>query len=104
LFSFRREVLRLRELAELRLDTATIRERMTNALKLIGDLYLVKIYARTAERLHLAAWQGSLDGKLDLIERISDVFTSRAATARAELLELAIVLLIVFEIALFFIV
>ncbi len=103
LFSFRREVVRLRELAELRLDTATIRERMTNTLKLIGDLYLVKIYARTAERLHLAAWQGSLDGKIDLIERISDVFTSRAATARAELLELAIVLLIVFEIALFFV-
>jgi hypothetical protein len=36
--------LRVRELSELRLDTATLRERMINALKLIGDLYLTKIY------------------------------------------------------------
>lgn len=90
--------LRVRELSELRLDTATLRERMINALKLIGDLYLTKIYTRTADRLHLAEWQRSIDGKLDVIQNIANVFASRSATARAELLELTIILLIAFEI------
>jgi hypothetical protein len=33
--------------AELRLDTTSLRERTINALKLVGDLYLTKIYTRT---------------------------------------------------------
>ena len=102
LLSFRREVVRVRELSALRLDTVTLRERMINAVKLLGDLYLTKIYARTAERLHLAEWQRSIDGKLELIQKIADVFGSRAATARAELLELTIIALIALEIGLFF--
>jgi hypothetical protein len=92
--------LRVRELAELRLDTKTLRERLINALKLIGDLYLTKIYTRTADRLHLAAWQRSIDGKLEVIQNIADVYSHRAATARAELLELTVILLIALEIAL----
>jgi hypothetical protein len=101
LLAFRREAERARELAVLRLDTATLRERMINALKLTGDLYLTKIYARTAERLHLSEWQRSLDGKLELVQRIYDVFTTRAATARTELLELTIVILIAIDIVLY---
>lgn len=100
LLSLTPAALRVRELSELRLDTATLRERMINALKLIGDLYLTKIYTRTADRLHLAEWQRSIDGKLEVIQNVANVFASRAATARAELLELTIILLIVFEIAL----
>jgi hypothetical protein len=103
LMTLRPSVVRVRELSELRLDTATLRERMTNALKLVGDLYLTKIYARTAARLHLDEWQRSVDGKLELIQKISDVFTERAATARAELLELTIIILIVVEIVLAFV-
>ncbi len=103
LLSFRREVVRVRELSELRLDTATLRERLVNAVKLVGDLYLTKIYARTADRLHLGEWQRSIDGKLELVQKIADVLSGRATTARAELLELTIILLIVFEIVLFFV-
>ena len=103
LLSFRREVVRVRELSELRLDTASIRERLVNAVKLVGDLYLTKIYARTADRLHLGEWQRSIDGKLELVQNIAGVFSDRAATARAEILELTIILLIVFEIVLFFV-
>ncbi len=92
--------LRVRELSELRLDTATLRERMINALKLTGDLYLTKVYTRTADRLHMAEWQRSIDGKLDVIQNVANVFASRSATTRAELLELTIILLIALEIAL----
>jgi hypothetical protein len=100
LLSLTPAALRVRELSELRLDTASLRERMINALKLTGDLYLTKIYARTAERLHLAEWQRSLDGKLEVIQNVANVSASRAATTRAELLELTIIVLIAFEILL----
>lgn len=103
LLSFRHEVVRVRELSELRLDTATLRERLVNAVKLVGDLYLTKIYAKTAERLHLGEWQRSIDGKLELVQKIADVLSGRATTARAELLEITIILLILFEIVLFFV-
>ena len=103
LLSFRREVVRVRELFELRLDTASIRERLVNAVKLVGDLYLTKIYARTADRLHLGEWQRSLDGKLELVQKIADVLAQRATTTRAEILELTIIFLILFEIVLFFV-
>jgi hypothetical protein len=103
LLSFRLEVVRVRELSELGLDTATLRERLVNAVKLVGDLYLTKIYARTADRLHLGEWQRSIDGKLELVQKIADVLSGRAATARAELLEITIIVLILFEIILFFV-
>jgi hypothetical protein len=101
LLGFRLERRRVRELAELWLDTVTLRERMTNALKLFGDLYLTKIHSKTAERLHLAEWQRALDAKLEIAQRIGDLSAARAATTRAELLELAIVVLIVVEILIF---
>lgn len=102
LLAFRREAASMRELSELRLDTAALRERTTNAIKLTGDLYLTKIYARTAERLHIGEWQRGIDGRLEVVQKISDVFTTRAATARAEILELTIVILIALEFVLFF--
>jgi hypothetical protein len=47
-------------------------------VKLVGDLYLTKIYARTADRLHLGEWQRSIDGKLELVQKIADVLSGRA--------------------------
>jgi hypothetical protein len=88
------------ELAAIRLDVAGIVERVHNALKLSGDLYLAKVYARTAERLALRAWEESVERKLDVLDQIHSLLLERATTARAEALELTIVLLIVTEIAL----
>ena len=72
-----------------------------NALKLSGDLYLAKLYTRTAERLGLRAWEESVAGKLQVLQSLYDVMVERVATARAEALELTIVVLIVVELGLF---
>jgi hypothetical protein len=88
------------ELAEIRVDVAAIVERLGNALKLSGDLYLAKLYQRTAPRLALQAWAGSVDRKLEVLDRLYGVLASRIATARAEALEMAIVVLIVIELVL----
>jgi len=95
--AFRSHRRALDELASIRLDVATIIERVHNALKLSGDLYLAKVYARTAERLALKAWEDSIERKLDVLEEIHDLLSQRVVTARAELLELIIVVLILIE-------
>lgn len=89
------------ELNTIRLDVATLVERIHNALKLSGDLYLAKLYTRTADRLGLRAWEESVAGKLQVLQSMYDVMVERVATARAEALELTIILLIVVELGFF---
>lgn len=91
----------LDELADIRVDVASIVERLGNALKLSGDLYLAKLYARTARRLALPAWADSVNRKLEVLDRLYGVLLDRASTARAEALELTIILLIALEIVIF---
>jgi hypothetical protein len=94
---YRRAVM---ELTAIRLDVAGIVERVHNALKLSGDLYLAKVYSRTAERLALRAWEESVGRKLDVLEQIHNLLLERATIARGEALELTIIFLIVMEIVL----
>jgi len=89
------------ELAAMRLDVVTIFERIHNALKLSGSLYLSKLYARTAERLGLQMWEESVARKLDVLQKMYEVLVQRVARARAEALELTIIVLIAVEIVLF---
>jgi hypothetical protein len=89
----------IEELSAIRLDVATIFERIDNAFKLSGDLYLAKVYARTAERLSLRAWEDSVARKLDVLRDLYGVLVQRVTTARAEALELTIILLIAVELA-----
>jgi hypothetical protein len=89
------------ELAAIRLDVAGIIERVHNALKLAGDLYLAKIYARTAERLALRAWEESVGRKLDVLQQSHALLIERVTNARSEALEVIIIVLIALEIVLF---
>jgi uncharacterized Rmd1/YagE family protein len=65
-----------------------------------GDIYLAKLHTRTAERLGLRAWEESVQRKLDVLELRYSLLIERVRTARSELLETTIVLLIVLEIVL----
>ena len=87
----------LEELASIRLDVSTIIERVDNALKLSGDLYLAKVYARTAERLGLRSWETSVAAKLQVLQDISSILVGWVTAARAEALEVTIVVLIAIE-------
>ena len=87
----------IEELASIRLDVTAVFERIHNALKLSGDLYLAKVYSRAAERMGLAAWEQSVAQKIDVLQQMYNVLVQRVTTSRAELLELAIILLIVLE-------
>ena len=82
------------ELTAIRLDVAGIVARVHNALKLSGDLYLAKVYTRTAGAPRARRMEESVGGKLDVLEQIHNLLAERVTTARAEALEVTIVVLI----------
>lgn len=92
----------VRELAELTMESSLLSERTANTMKLLGDDYLARVARSAGERLHLADWAASIRRKQDAVTRLYATLNDQLSRLRAEALELAIVLLIVFEIVLFF--
>jgi hypothetical protein len=77
-------------------------ERLHNAFKTGGDIYLAKLHTRIAERLGLRVWEESVQRKLDVIQLRYALMLERVRAARNELLEATIVVLIVIEILMVF--
>ncbi len=90
----------LRRLARLELDAAVLFEQVTNALKLVGDQFLSRVYSLASRRFHLAEWDASIARKLQTVDGIYSKMTDRAATRRMEVLEWIIIGLFVLSIAL----
>jgi len=90
----------LRSLARLQLDAAILFEQVTNALKLVGDQFLARVYALASRRFHLAEWDTSISRKLQTIDSIYEKMTDRATSRRTEMLEWIIIILIAVEIGL----
>jgi hypothetical protein len=84
----------LHRVAQFQLDAAILFERVTNALKLIGEQYLTRIYGLVSRRFHLADWDASITRKLQTVESIYSKMADRAAQRRMELLEWIIIILI----------
>lgn len=89
-----------RQLSALQVDSAILLERVTNALKFLGEEYLARLYRLAAGRLHLSEWDGVITRKLATVENIYQKLTDRVTARRMELLEWVIILLIAFEIVL----
>ncbi|HYT70805.1 MAG TPA: hypothetical protein VEK78_05440 [Gemmatimonadales bacterium] len=90
----------LRRLAQLQLDGAILFEQVTNALKLVGEQYLARVYSLASRRFHLAEWDASITRKLQAIDGIYAKMADRAASRRMELLEWIIIVLIALSIVL----
>ncbi|HEV2970818.1 MAG TPA: hypothetical protein VGY55_12680 [Pirellulales bacterium] len=88
----------LRALGELRIHANSLFERTGNALKLVGDQYLARVYRILAARFHLDDWERSIQRSLEVVESVYRVLADQAATYRTELLEVVVIVLIVFEI------
>ena len=83
----------LRRLALLQLDGAILFEQVTNALKLIGEQYLTRVYSLASRRFHLAEWDASITRKLQTLDGIYSKMADRTATRRLEVLEWIIIVL-----------
>lgn len=99
--AFRPE-LELDRVARLQADNAVLHEGFDNALRLVGDDYLARLYRTAARRFHYAEWDESIDRKLGVLDGIYRRLSDEAAQRRAEALEWIIILLIAVEIVFFF--
>lgn len=84
--------------AQAQADAAVLFEGVDNALKLLGDQYLARLYHVVSTRFHLPAWDAAIERKLRVLDSIHEKLSSRANTRRFELLEVIVILLILIEI------
>jgi hypothetical protein len=87
-----------RRVAGLLLEISEMIERLENAVKIVGDFYLARLYQGAVRRFRLPAWQETVLRKQRLLTEVNDLIGNAADTSRAELLELIIILLIAYEI------
>ena len=88
----------LRKLSGIRTDVSLIRERIFNALKLVGDAYLARVYEEARRKVGAEKHEGTVRDQLATLTDIYTVLHNQAAAGRAETLELVIILLIAIEI------
>ena len=73
-------------------------ERVSSAVKLVGDRFLGRVYLAASERFHFADWDQGITRKLAVTEGIYQKLSDRTTARRLEILEWIVILLIGFEI------
>jgi len=91
----------LERLGRFQADSAILHENFDNALKLLGDDYLARLYEVCSERFHFAAWDTAIERKLATLESIYSKLSDDSARRRAELLEWIIIALFLVDILLY---
>jgi hypothetical protein len=86
--------------ARMQVDSAILFEGVNNALKLLGDQYLSRVYRLVSQRFHLAEWDAGILRKLQMLESIYEKMSDQATTRRMEMLEWIIIILIAISIIL----
>jgi hypothetical protein len=90
----------LARVAQMQVDGAILFERVSNALKLLGDQYLARVYRACSQRYRLAEWNSGILRKLETIESIYQKAHDASTNLRMETLEWIIIVLIAVEIVL----
>ncbi len=87
-----------RRLAALQMENAVLFEGINNALKLVGDQHLARLYALAARRFHLADWDQSILRKLHTLDELHQKLVDEQSGRRMEILEWIVIVLIASEI------
>lgn len=87
----------LKKIGQLQVESAVLFEGIYNALKLLGDQYLARLYEKVAKRYHLGSWDESILRKLRTLESIYTKIEDAQSAARQEFLEWIIIALIAVE-------
>jgi len=88
----------LAELHTLVADTTEVVERVENGLKVTNDVYLARIYQAALALFREDAWRLGLARKLQIFRDTYAMLNDEAQTARGNVLEVIIILLIVIEV------
>ena len=90
----------MRQIREMEIEATSLFERVDNALKLIGDHYLARVFEVASTRFHLRGWQNSIRRKLETVGSVYDLLVQQAGGQRTEALEIIVIVLIALEIVL----
>jgi hypothetical protein len=90
----------LNTISQMQVDSAMMYEGVNNALKLLGDQYLARVYSQISKRFHLESWDNSILRKLETLNSIYSKLSDQAAVRRSFIMEAIIVALIAVEIVL----
>jgi hypothetical protein len=91
-----------RRLHTLYIDVNELTDRLENAVKLVGDLYLARLAGLAAARLGLDHWKRNVEDKLETLNDIHRYAVEQTGMAQGNLLELVIVLILVIEFGMLF--
>lgn len=81
-------------------DSTEIVERTQNALKVTDDIFLARVYGAALELFRERAWRAGIDHKLGIIHQTYAMLNAESMAVRNEVLEIAVILLILIEIVL----
>jgi hypothetical protein len=90
------------QLHSLFIEVNELTDRTENALKFVGDVYAARLFAMAASRIALDRWKASVREKLETLDDIYRFVVEQSGMARGQFLELMIVVILLFELALFF--
>ena len=91
-----------RQVHALFIDVNELTDRTENALKIVGDVYAARLFSLVGARLDLARWKTNVSEKLKTLDDIYRFAVERVSMVRGEVLEMAIVGILIFELVLFF--
>ncbi|MBI2102430.1 hypothetical protein HYT55_01205 [Candidatus Woesearchaeota archaeon] len=92
----------LNRLYRIKVDISSFMDKVENALKLVGDIYLARVYTTAANRFYLQNWKNSVKEKLNTVQNIYTMLQEEASNRRMLVLEIIIVLLFVLDIIVLF--
>ena len=84
------------------IDVNELTDRTENTLKFIGDIYAARLFALGADRLGLGTWKANVQEKLKTLDDVYRFAVELSTVSRGQLMELAIVFILVLELVLFF--
>ncbi len=100
LLASRRYARLARRLYSLVAEVTELTERVDNALQVTEDVYLARVYGAAIELFRVPNVSAAVDRKLSIIRETYSALYSEASSQRAELLEIAILALILLEVVL----
>jgi uncharacterized Rmd1/YagE family protein len=81
-------------------EVSELTERVDNALQVTEDVYLARVYAAAMDLFRVPNVTAAVDRKLSIVRDTYMALHSEAAGSRAELMEMAVLLLILLEVIL----
>jgi hypothetical protein len=84
------------------IDVNEITDRTQNALKAVGDVYTARLLQLASRRVGVDSWKGAVEEKLRTLDVVYRSIVEEVNMRRGHFLELTIILILLFELALFF--